>query len=354
MASMPSPSAQPGVRPVSARVLICGVNWLGDAVMSLPAVAAFLAERPEARVSMLAKPPLVPFWRMVAGLDAVLELPPGKAGTLRAVGVVRGGRFDRAIVMPNSFRSALIPFLARVPVRRGARSRARGLLLTERVASGDASPDRRHQAWEYMRLLPVARPPSDLVLPRLVPDAAVAGACRVRLGWDPEAAWVGLLPGAARGPSKRWPPDRFAEVGRRLAAERGGRIAGFGSLGEAGVCAAVANGVGTAALNLAGRTALPELAGLLAGCRAVVSNDSGGMHLAAAAGTPVVAVFGVTDPEVTGPIGRAHRVVAAPGFVRSRAIPRQSREAERALQAVTVEDVYAAALAALDGAASGG
>jgi lipopolysaccharide heptosyltransferase II len=198
-----------------------------------------------------------------------------------------------------------------------------------------------------MRLLPVTAPATDLSLPQLSPGAAHLDAARRQLTWDAAAPCIGLLPGAARGPSKRWPAERFAEVGRRLASERGLRIAVFGSAGEAAICREVADGIGGAAACLAGRTSLPELTALLAGCRAVVSNDSGGMHLAAAAGTPVVAIFGLTDPAVTGPIGAAHRVVAAAGVTRARAIPRHSEEAERALRSVTADEVFAAVVAAL-------
>lgn len=323
--------------------------------MSLPAVTALLAERPAARVSVLVKPPLVPFWRMVPGLHAVIELAPSTAGTFWAVSAVRNGRFDRAIVLPNSFRSAWIPFLAGVPIRRGAATHLRGWLLTDRVAAATVTDSaRRHQAWEYLRLLDVNPPAGELALPRLDPGAAVRATCQARLPLGAGAPWVGILPGAARGPSKRWPAAHFAEVGRRLASECGVRSAVFGSPGELDVCREVADGIGAAAVCLAGRTSLPELTALLAGCRAVVTNDSGGMHLAAASGTIVVAVFGLTDPAVTGPIGAGHRVLAAPGVHPCRDIPRVSAAAAQALRAIAPDTVFTAAVAALGHTAAGG
>ena len=159
---------------------------------------------------------------------------------------------------------------------------------------------------------------------------------------------MGLLPGAARGPSKQWPPDHFIAVGRQLAARPGCRIVVFGARDEASLCRAVAEGIGPAAITLGGETTLSELAALLGLCRVVVANDSGGMHLAAAAGARVVAVYGLTDPAKTGPIGHGHRIVCAEGRPRSRDIRRNSREAKDALASIRPDRVLEAVMELLE------
>ena len=155
--------------------------------------------------------------------------------------------------------------------------------------------------------------------------------------------FVGVLPGAARGPSKRWPPDRFASVAARLAEENGCRVLVLGTRAERDLCEGMAHAAGPAAVSLAGETSLRDVACLLSLCRVVLCNDSGGMHLAAAAGTRVVAVFGMTDPETTGPLGSGHALVLAEGVERSRDIARNSGEAVRALQSIPTHRVYEAA-----------
>jgi heptosyltransferase-2 len=157
---------------------------------------------------------------------------------------------------------------------------------------------------------------------------------------------VGLIPGAARGPSKRWPAEHFAEIGKRLAEDRGASLLIFGAPSEFELCGSVAKRVGTRAQNYAGKTSLPEWAALLKSCDLVVCNDSGGMHLASALGTPVVAVYGMTDPAKTGPLGANARVIQDEG-ARARDIAQDSAEAEKRLAALAPARVYDAAANAL-------
>ena len=151
---------------------------------------------------------------------------------------------------------------------------------------------------------------------------------------------VGMVPGASYGPAKRWPTDRFAEVARYLVEQKDFLVAVLGSSREESICAEVASVAGPGAINLAGKTSLPEVAGILSLCNVVVSNDNGGMHLASAVGTRVVAVFGLTDPATTGPIGDRHRVIQAEGVRGARDLPRESEEARRALEAIEPAVVY--------------
>ena len=335
-------------------VLVVGVNWIGDAVMSMPALQAWRARRPCARLTMLVKPGLVPLWRMHAAPDEVVAIAPGSAGAVRTGLALRARRFDIAYVLPHSFRSAWIAAWAGARERVGLAGPARGLLGI-RVVRPHAGPGRRHQQYEYLDLLlgpgagAVPEPPA-----LRIPAEAAETAARMTAGLPP-GPLVAVMPGAARGPSKRWPVERFAEVARRLAAG-GCSVVALGAAAEAGDCAAVVAAADGRGRSLAGRTDIPQWAAVLASCALAVSNDSGGMHLAAAAGTPVVAVFGRTDPERTGPLGPACDVVQAPG-ARSRDVARDDAEAVRRLGAVTVEAVLARCerrLAAVTRPAAGG
>jgi heptosyltransferase-2 len=182
-----------------------------------------------------------------------------------------------------------------------------------------------------------------------IPDGA-AEAAKSRLSEVPRPR-IGFLPGAARGPAKRWPSGHFAELGLRLAGDRACSVVLFGTAAEAEACDDIAAAVGTRATNLAGRSTLQEWAALLAECDVVVTNDSGGMHIAAAVGTPVVAVYGMTDPAVTGPLG-SRCTVLQEGGERSRDIARDSQEAIERLASIKPERVYDAVVEYL-GATSG-
>ena len=329
---------------MAERTLVCAVNWLGDGVMSLPAIQAFRLRFPGRHLAVLAKRRVEAFWRLHPAVDEVLAFDGSAAGTLRAARDVRRGGFRDAWVLPNSFRSALIPFLAGVPVRAGAAGHARRPLLN-RVVNVSAAAG-RHQAWEYAAILGVADLET-LDPPRLrIPQEAAAGARRL-LGSRPERPRVGLIPGAARGPSKRWPAPHFADLGRRLGAA-GYEVLVLGAPPEAGLCAEVAAGVGAPAVNLAGRTSLAELAAVLALCHVAIANDSGGMHLAAAVGTPVVGIFGLTDPAKTGPLGPGHRVVSPPGARGRRDIARRSSRAAACLRGLSPDAVFGAAMEILN------
>ncbi len=325
---------------VRERLLICGTNWLGDSIMSMPALQSLKAREPATRVVLLVKPGMVPLWEMHEAVDAILPIYRGRGGTGLTVRALRGHSFDRAVIFPNSFRSALLPFLGGIPERIGVAAHWRRLLLTD-VRPARGPEDRTHQSAEYYRLLDMDVP-SDVPVPRITPPESAQGETELLLSRDGDAPWVGMLPGAARGDSKRWPAERFADVARGLVDEFNVRIALFGTASDAAACDEIARAVGDRARNLAGKTSLVLLASALGRCRAAVSNDSGGMHLATALGVPVVAIFGLTDPCLTGPLGPASRVICgAPRERRTRDVPRESAEAEAALGRITPEQVLA-------------
>ncbi len=343
--------ASASVEPAAGRVLLCGVNWIGDTLMSWPAVAALRRRRPSLHLTVLVKRPLMPLWNLSGLADEVMELESGVSGLLRTARRVRAAACTEAFVLPHSVRSALVPFLARIPRRTGMPGHGGRDLLLTRVIPPRGGPGRSHQAWEYVDLLLEGDPSGVRLAPRLVIPPALREQALARAGAPLAAPVVGLIPGAARGPSKCWPEAHFIAAGRRLAEDHHATVLVFGAPSEADLGRRVAEGVGPRARNLAGCTSLAEWAALLGECAVVIANDSGGMHLAAAAGAAVVALYGHTDPEKTGPLGdRVCVIQDSP--VRRRDIARADPAAMAALAALSPERAVAACVPWLgDGAA---
>src|SRR5262249_22429555 len=211
--------------------------------------------------------------------------------------------FAAALLLPNSFHSALLVKRAGIPERWGYRTDWRGPLLTRAI---ERAPSGIHQVEYYQQLVHALGFPSGPVEPRIDLPAAAAAAgsdALTRAGWDSRAPLVALAPGAAYGGAKRWPPERFAALARALA-DDGVTTVLVGTAADASGGREIERGLGRVrALNLIGSTDLPTLAGVFVHCRTLVTNDSGAMHLAAAVGVRVTAVFGPTDERATGPRG---------------------------------------------------
>jgi heptosyltransferase-2 len=323
------------------RILVRGVNWLGDAVMTTPALQRLRERFPEARITLLTHAKLADLWRHYSGVDDVLTLTAEDSpwSVARKIKEAGARTFALALVLPNSPRAALEAWLARVPLRVGYARPWRNWLLTHAIplraehlamrkrsaaeiralaqaADGGGRPRPRasfpasaHQMHEYLHLAgalganPEPLPPILVVtaqerdqvqqaLNRLLPGKVAA-----------LTTLLGMNPGAEYGPAKRWPAGKFAAVGRALA-ERTKDIVWvlFGGARDQAVCAEIAGEMlGGRVLNLAGKTTVRELMAWLSVCRVLLTNDTGPMHLAAALGTPVVVPFGSTSPELTGP-----------------------------------------------------
>jgi heptosyltransferase-2 len=287
-----------------SNILIRATNWVGDAVMCLPALDAIRGCFPAARISILAKP-----W--VADLYArepfANEVIPYRQDARRAmIRDLRSRRFDCAILLQNAFEAALIAWLARIPNRIGYRRDGRGFLLTRAVPPPVKGEIPRHERFYYLELLRRAG-----ILER-VPDSD-----RIELHSPvvERKRMIGVSPGAAYGGAKRWLPERFAEAAALIAGARGASIALFGSQAEREICSEIEVATllrGYEAANYAGRTSLAQFIELVASCEVFLTNDSGAMHIASALGIPTVAIFGATDDLATGPTGPLARVVREP------------------------------------------
>jgi heptosyltransferase II len=279
------------------RLLVVAPNWIGDALMAQPLLARLHEKRPGTRIDVLAPPWVAPVARRMPEVSEVLEAPL-RHGALQLRSRWRLGRtlkqraYDQAIVLPNTWKSALVPLFAGIALRSGYIGESRYGLLNVTYRN-EAAPMREH----YARLAqaPGTQPAQPLPVPRL--RVATDEISRTRQKFGLPNAYVVLCPGAEYGPAKRWP--YFAALAERMRAPAV-------LLGSASDLAA-AQGVRGA--NLVGRTTLDEAIVLIAGAQAVVSNDSGLMHVAAALGRPQVALYGSSSPQHTPPANDAARVL---------------------------------------------
>jgi lipopolysaccharide heptosyltransferase II len=295
------------------RLVILAPNWLGDAVMALPAIADVRRVAADAHITVAARPAIAPLFALVPAVNDTIVLERqasvGRVSTWRTLGAeLAAGDFDTALLLPNSIHAALVASRAGIPARWGYRASWRSSLLTRAIDP----PSGLHQVEYYQQLVHALGFPNGPIEPRVVvPDAARhAGAVALtEAGWA-DAALVAIAPGAAYGGAKRWPPRSFAEVADALAAD-GVQSVLIGSAADAQTGREVLARVTRrdAVLNLIGRTDLVTLAGVMTRCRALITNDSGAMHLGAAVGVRVTAVFGPTDERATRPLGDAHTIV---------------------------------------------
>jgi heptosyltransferase-2 len=347
------------------RLLVRGVNWLGDAVMTTPALRRLRERFPEADITLLTHEKLADLWRRHPSLNGILTFGRDD-GAWSVARRLREKAFDLALVLPNSPRSALEVWLARIPQRVGYARPWRNWLLSRPVSPrpGYVKMDKlssrevrrlihlppghesrftnhvsrltpaAHQTYEYLHLAAALGASSDPLPPELSVVAEESDAAALKFGLAGESSRIspasaaqvsssggalsalgkrgtkgevpilGLNPGAEYGPAKRWPPERFIAVAREIQQRTGCVWLIFGGKGDAplaGNIHAALAGPGSAALNLAGKTSLRELMALLKVCRVLLTNDTGPMHIAAALGTPVVAPFGSTSLQLTGP-----------------------------------------------------
>ncbi|MEP7364234.1 MAG: lipopolysaccharide heptosyltransferase II [Acidobacteriota bacterium] len=307
-----------------SKILIRATNWVGDAVMSLPALRLVRARFPHAHIAILAKPWVADLYGRESWLNEVIPYTPKPGRTdlrakWRAARTLTTHNFDTTLLLPNSFESAAIAFLARIPHRIGYARDGRGLLLTRALSPPKPGEIPAHETFYYLELirragwldaLPAAASP----YLEGVPQAREAGA-ELLSSHNLSGGTLGISPGAAFGTAKRWYPDRFAAAAIEIARARDLSIALFGSATERPLCEQVRAAVEPkvrAVHNFAGETSLRQFIDAASACRLFLTNDSGAMHIAYSLGVPTVTVFGPTDHIGTGPVGPHTRIVRNP------------------------------------------
>jgi len=318
-----------GESPAPRRILIRGTNWLGDAVITTPGLRRLREALPNARITLLTPAKLAPLWTGHPALDHVVSIPEG-AGPWTVARHLRQERADTALILPNSHRSALECWWAGIPRRVGAALPWRNAWLTEAVhpppdvahlrkrsvreirrrlaqdLPRQSYPAASHQLHHYLRLAQALGATPEPCAPRLslseeeIRDAVARVKAMIDTGADLPRPWFALNPGAEYGPAKRWPAERFAAAAAKVRLRTGGTWLILGGPSDRAVAAAIHQQL-PGSQNLAGRTTLRDLLITLHTCRLLLSNDTGPLHVAAALGVPVVAPYGSTSPELTGP-----------------------------------------------------
>jgi lipopolysaccharide heptosyltransferase II len=337
------------------RILLRASNWLGDSLMSVPSVQAIKAGRPDAHITIMAPAKIAPAWKLVPEVDEIVRL--SDKSLLAAVQLIRRQPpFDVAILFPNSLRAALEVRLGGIPRRVGYRGHHRQWLLNQIVREPRKPGPSQHQSLRYLRIAQdcgakTSNPPPPWT------GSAVASAQRptsnVQFARVHQPSTInyqlllGLCPGAEYGPAKRWLAERFAEAAAAISGQTSARWILLGARNDEAVGQSIASTLGNNCVNRIGQTTLDQLIEELRQCALLLTNDTGTMHLAALLGIPVVAIFGSTNPALTGPMGNnhivlRHHVECSPCFLRECPID------FRCMKAITVAEVVDAVLSILN------
>ncbi len=333
------------------KILVRATNWIGDAIMSIPALRAIRQRWPEAEITILARPWVAAMYSGQDFADRVVALTARSGNPIaieQATESLRAEKFDCAVLLQNAFSAAWLAWRAKIPQRIGYARNGRSILLTKAIAVPKRGEISAHETYYYLALLQRAGwlesiPKVEQISLRLGVEASQAAETRLRdAGLLAGKKRVAVAPGAAYGSAKCWPAERFAAVADGLVDDFGADVVFFGSNSEIEICRQITKSMRHRAMSLAGQTSAGELPALFSRCDLLVGNDSGAMHVAAAVGVPVVAVFGSTDPEGTAPMTahRAiiqHKVACSPCFLRECPID------HRCMERVPVKDVRDAA-----------
>ncbi|TPG57302.1 ADP-heptose--LPS heptosyltransferase RfaF [Ewingella americana] len=304
------------------KMLVIGPSWVGDMMMSQSLYRTIKANAPAAEIDVMAPAWCRPLLDRMPEVSRALPMPLGhgalELGERRRLGIeLRDNHYQRAFVLPNSFKSALVPFFAKIPQRTGWRGEMRyGLLNDLRVLDKQAFPlmVQRYAALAYdaTQIKSATDLPQPLLWPQLQVAQAEIGAISEQFTLSASRPIIGFCPGAEFGPAKRWPHYHYAALAEKLITE-GYQVVLFGSVKDhpAGEDIRLSLTVQAQALclNLAGKTSLDQAVVLIAACQAVVSNDSGLMHVAAALNKPLVALYGPSSPDFTPPLSQHAKVI---------------------------------------------
>lgn len=295
------------------KILIRATNWVGDAIMALPALRAVRNRFPEAEIAILARPYVADIYREqgICNQLVVYDSQTKHAGILgrkRLAAELRAQKFDRALLLQNAFDAAWLVWRAGIPERIGYARDGRSFLLTKRIPvpkTGEIPP---HEKFYYLELLRrlgwIDSLPDEAFVTLNVSESSRQRAEEflAQAGARPNSLRIAIGAGASYGSAKCWPPARFAELANRLQSESDADVILFGTATEAAVTRAISSDLRRPPIDLTDKTSIADLPALLSQCHLFIGNDSGAMHVAAGVGLPVVAVFGPTDPHGTAPV----------------------------------------------------
>ena len=335
------------------KILIRATNWIGDAIMALPALRAVRKRFPEAEIAIVGRPYIADIYRDQEICDQLIPYDPrglhaGLSGRERLAAELRAQKFDVALLLQNAFDAAWLAWRARIPERIGYARDGRSFLLTKAVPLPRHGEIPAHEKFYYLELLrragwlDSAQDETFISLRVSEEKRRSADEFLCESGVRQGALRIAIGAGASYGSAKCWPPPRFAEVANQLQSEADADVILFGTAAEASVSTAISAEMRRPPIDLTGETAIADLSALLSQCHLFIGNDSGAMHVAAAVGLPVIAVFGPTDPEGTAPVTPRCSIVqekpyCSPCFLRS--CPTD----HRCMTAITANMVEAAA-----------
>ena len=327
------------------RILVRGVNWVGDTILTYSTVQGLKKIFPDCHLTILVQSHLVDLWKTFPSVDEII--PFQKKGGVKSIfedlhisRSLRRRRFDLALILPRSFQSAFLTFWAGIPIRIGYRDEGRSLFLTHGIPrTGEVL--RSHRIHYYRRLIEFIKKVEDFPSPHIFlreEDRRWAEQRLKEWGLLDGGLLIGVNPGATYGLAKCWYPDRFGELGRRLSRKWKATVLLFGKKEEESITKEISKSLGHGGIDLTGKTHLLQLAALLERCHLLVTNDTGTMHVATAVGIPVVALFGSTDFNTTGPWGDGH-VVIRKEVVCSPCFHRICPTDHRCMDLITVDEV---------------
>lgn len=298
---------------VSMKIVVRAPNWVGDSVLVLPAMETIIRNYPESEVWVAAQPWIKDLFPMSGMFAGTLSLPEQKGlkNLQHAARSLREARFDLGILFTNSFASALVFYLAKIPQRWGYKKDGRGLLLTKGISMGSEETP-VHQTRYYLDLLRglgMKEFQEEYSLPVDQKEKVLTEEWLESQNIPIQRPFIIINPGAYYGSAKRWPAERYAELASLLQNRMRAQVLIVGSSGETPLAEAIASRMSERPHVLAGKTSLPRLAALLSFADLFVTNDSGPMHLANVLKVPLVALFGPTEPARTGPIQQPAMVI---------------------------------------------
>ena len=344
------------------KILIRAPNWVGDAILAIPACQALRQSHGGDEITILARPAVADVLSGQPFADRIIAYEyrgrhQGWLGREALIGELRREKFDCAVLLQNAFEAAWLAWRARIAVRIGYARDGRGALLTQAVRAPQENEIPRHESHYYMELLRRAGLLNDAAEAGWHKDTAEIGAVRLsipagaresaetvlRQAGARAGAWrCAIAPGASYGAAKCWPPEKFAALADRLISQCDADVIFFGTSAEKEITARILSDMKCRAISLAGETSMRDLAALFSACSIFIGNDSGAMHVAAAAGIPVVGIFGPTDPEGTSPLTAQFTLVreaasCSPCFLRRCPVD------HRCMTRISAESVFLAA-----------